>query len=640
MLRKPLVISSIVVSVLILAAGSSSHAKQEAPPPSRILKTLPADAVSILELEAIEPEILKAEDDLRVLESPVPLRFAEPAEVRIKTAGHGTWEQLADGSRLWRLRVFAPGASDLNFGFTRYRLPPGATLHIASLDHDYYQGPYTWEDNEIHGEFWSPVVPGEWAVIELFVPAYPAFDPELELGRVGRGFRDLFQLRVTSLKRGACNINVICPEGDPWRDQIRSVARITISGSFLCTGQLINNTSENGTPYFLTAQHCIEESSAAPSVVAYWNYESPGCGDPAGGSLGQNQSGSTWIASHPLSGGTDFTLVELDDQPSPSWNVYYSGWDARDLTPSSTTTIHHPSGDEKSISFDSDPPTATSYGSNTPSASGTHWRIGDWNIGTTEGGSSGCCLFDDATNRCIGTLSGGLAPCGNDEPDWYGRFSRQWTGGGTSGTRLSDWLDPGSTGAFFLDGKNAGGGGVSCTNVVLEPGFEGGSGSAWSESSSNGFPLITTTLPRSGSYSAWLGGLDNEVSQLWQSPPIDAAATSATLSYWYWINSGDACGYDTGELRINGVPASGHEYDLCATTDTGDYVPSATVNLLSHAGTSPEIRFYVETDSSLVSSLFIDDVVLEVCVPVAGPDLIFSDGFESGTTSAWSNTVP
>ena len=59
-------------------------------------------------------------------------------------------------------------------------------------------------------------------------------------------------------KRGSCNINVVCPDGDPWRNQIRSVARITMSGMFVCTGQLINNTAQDDTPYFLTAQHCIE----------------------------------------------------------------------------------------------------------------------------------------------------------------------------------------------------------------------------------------------------------------------------------------------------------------------------------------------------------------------------------------------
>ena len=135
-----------------------------------------------------------------------------------------------------------------------------------------------------------------------------------------------------------------------------------------------------------------------------------------------------------------------------------SGWDARDQVPNSTTTIHHPSGDEKSISFDFDPPTVTRYIEDDPTAGASHWRIADWDEGTTEGGSSGGCLYDDSSKRCIGTLSGGYAACGNDDPDWYGRTAKQWTGGGTDGTRLSTWLDKANTGAMFLDGKNAEGG--------------------------------------------------------------------------------------------------------------------------------------------------------------------------------------
>jgi hypothetical protein len=43
----------------------------------------------------------------------------------------GTWEQLPEG-RLWRLRVSSKGATDLNFGFTQFWLPEGASLYVMS----------------------------------------------------------------------------------------------------------------------------------------------------------------------------------------------------------------------------------------------------------------------------------------------------------------------------------------------------------------------------------------------------------------------------------------------------------------------------------------------------------------------------
>ena len=230
--------------------------------------------------------------------------------------------------------------------------------------------------------------------------AVDALQAVVEIGRVNHGYRFFADEKNAEVaKRGACNINVICPEGDPWRNQIRSVAHISISGMYVCTGQLINNTAEDDRPLLLTAQHCVEQENEAPTVVAYWNFESPNCADFAGGNLDTNQSGSTWISSWSLNDGSDFTLVELDQDPSPSWNLYFVGWDARDITPASTTTIHHPSGDEKSISFDYDPPTTTAYLSDMSDTGETHWRIADWDEATTEGGSSGACRAASTSPR-------------------------------------------------------------------------------------------------------------------------------------------------------------------------------------------------------------------------------------------------
>jgi len=95
--------------------------------------------------------------------------------VAITPFTHGTWEVLPGGDRLWRLRVSCPGATDINLGFTRFRLPRGATLHLTSETTDYYQGPYTWRDNREHGQFWTPVVPGDLAVLEVYIPADAPF---------------------------------------------------------------------------------------------------------------------------------------------------------------------------------------------------------------------------------------------------------------------------------------------------------------------------------------------------------------------------------------------------------------------------------------------------------------------------------
>src|SRR3974377_2161665 len=94
-------------------------------------------------------------------------RMAAPArwgavgqKVAITPLTHGTWEQLPDG-RLWRLRISAKGATDLNLVCTTYWMPEGATLHLSAESEDYYQGPFTAQDNNAQGQFWTPVVPGD-----------------------------------------------------------------------------------------------------------------------------------------------------------------------------------------------------------------------------------------------------------------------------------------------------------------------------------------------------------------------------------------------------------------------------------------------------------------------------------------------
>jgi len=79
---------------------------------------------------------------------------------------------------------------------------------------------------------------------------------ELEIGSVNRGFRDLVPDRVSQPSHHSCPVDTACSAADNHRDQVRSVGLYTNSGTRSCTGALLNNTSGDGTPYFLTARHC------------------------------------------------------------------------------------------------------------------------------------------------------------------------------------------------------------------------------------------------------------------------------------------------------------------------------------------------------------------------------------------------
>lgn len=438
----------LTILILILMYPIWGVAQSDKEPKSFSLQGQSLNQVDRKVLSKVNADSLLAEDQKRGRspERPEPLRFAVAEDVSFNLDNAGTWENVP-GGRIWRLRIHSPGALSHNLGIIRFEIPEGVNLWIYNPTREQVEGAYMSRDRSNKGSLWTPVIEGDEIVVELFVPTGTS-QPVVEIGKANRGYRN-FQ-KALAEKAGSCNNNVICLEGDPWRNQIRSVARYTIDGTSLCSGQLMNNTAQDFTPYFLSANHCGVTTANDHTLVFYWNFQSATCSTISGSSTASNQTGATFRASYAPS---DFLLVELDPgEILPAFNVFFSGWDASGAAPASTVCIHHPSGDEKSISFNTNAVTSTDYLSSVVNAAEDHWRVDDWEDGTTEGGSSGSGLWDAATRRIVGQLHGGYASCSSLAADWYGKLSVSWTGGGTNATRLSNWLDPGSTGTLAIDG--------------------------------------------------------------------------------------------------------------------------------------------------------------------------------------------
>ncbi len=442
----------LVLSLALLSCWAQLVLAAE-PPAVLDFQLDPVGTVPILRTDPLDTAALAAED-ARSAGTDAPYRFAVPQQVAVTCAESGRWEEPTPLHRVWRLRVVAPGALSVNLGFTVFDLPPGGRLSLYPTD---LRGPddprgvrvFRAGDEDLLGQLWTPVVLADDIVVEVVVPTGAA-RPRVELAAVNRGYRLFGALdrEAAHDKAGSCNIDVVCPEGDDWREEINSVGVYTIDGIWKCTGALVNNTSLDGAPLFLTAYHCNNSMEQyANTVVVYWNYQSPVCGQHGGGTLDDFSTGAIFRATYQTS---DFTLIELDDPLDSQFGCTLAGWDRRDLAPGSAVTIHHPSTDEKSISFENDPLTVTTYLQNDVPGDGTHLRITDWDLGTTEPGSSGSPLFDPE-HHIIGQLHGGYAACGNDLSDWYGRLYTSWEGGGTPDSRLKDWLDPAGTGVVSLD---------------------------------------------------------------------------------------------------------------------------------------------------------------------------------------------
>jgi lysyl endopeptidase len=385
-----------------------------------------------------------------------PFRFGYEHITNYGLQNSGTWQTTDDGDKVWKIKFSSPGALSMNVIFNDFFIPNGASVHLYNKETDMVVGAYTAQNNNVNNMLGSDLIKGEAVVIEYFEPIEVAGQGRLLIGMVVHGYVDINNWYPVKIgESGTCNKDVVCWDACDWLDEIRSVARIAAGGG-LCTGTLINNTSEDGTPYFLTANHCGPSSMG--SAVFKFNYNSTNCSsssaNASGATNGNSINGSTFKASNAAS---DFGLIELNSIPPASYEVFYAGWENEGALPQIGVGIHHPSGDVKKLAFDDDPLTSASGLS---SVSNSEWRIEAWERNTTtEGGSSGSGLWDE-NHHLVGQLHGGQANCSNSINDYYGKFSMSWTGNGSSSSssRLSDWLDPTGTGVTSLDGFDPNGG--------------------------------------------------------------------------------------------------------------------------------------------------------------------------------------
>lgn len=401
---------------------------------------------------AIPLEELRASDLITDQYKDLPYRFGYEHAVAVDMTTQGTWSER-DGERFCHLAIACPGALAISLRFDSFNLPKGSQLFISSPDGREYLGSFDHRNNKSHGRLACGLIQGEKIIIEYSAPSELAQQPALVIGEIVHGYRPFAKsafvqeaLRGPFGNAGGCEVNVNCPEGADWQVEKRSVAIITQGGSGLCTGAMVNNTANDGTPYFLTANHCTQGSNTG-NWVFYFNHESAGC-NGSNGPTTDLISGADLVANN---AGSDFALLLLNDTPPASYNVQYAGWDATDDEAASTSAvcIHHPSGDIKKISFEDDAP----YFSTGNGAA--VWWIDNWELGVTEPGSSGSPLFNQ-DHRIIGQLFGGASACsgsqGNGQYDFYGRFGVSWNTGNSAPTRLIDWLDPSGTGQLVLDG--------------------------------------------------------------------------------------------------------------------------------------------------------------------------------------------
>jgi hypothetical protein len=376
-----------------------------------------------------------------------PLHFAYPHFVELSPENSGHSTVLDDGRLVWQLVISSPGAYSLNLIFDKFNLVEGDSLFIYDPSGETVLGAFTAENNKPWGGLATAPVPGEMAVVEWRRQNTGKEGGQIMIGAVNHDFLNVFNhlgLKIGGFgDSGDCHPDMSCYDEEVFQASGRAECKIIVNGTDLCSGTLLNNTRNDGTPYFLTAGHCMGSGTPSPeSVVFIFNYEVPQCQDYIEGVSSQTLSGSTLRA---FADSLDFCLLEMSGKPPVSYRAYYAGWDLTTTPQTSGYCIHHPQGDVKKIAISTTPPLATTFSSNSllgnPFVKNSHWNIAEWEVGTTEGGSSGGGLFL-SNNQYIGLLSGGAATCKSPYNDYFVRLNKIWDHVSSDDASVQSWLNP------------------------------------------------------------------------------------------------------------------------------------------------------------------------------------------------------
>ena len=388
-------------------------------------------------------------------------RVSVPTPVQYNLTNQGKWYGLSNGDRIWRMKIQCSNATGMAFMLKQVKIPIGAKLDLYSVDGKHKLNSYKSSDVNPKGNLLAGPVAGTEIMLEYYEPLTVKGQGKFSIFQVQRMYKDFFRATNSADPQrdfgdaAACNVNVNCIESDYFDDVKKSVVRILMmmeEGMVYCTGSLLNNTTEDMTPYILTAFHCASEFTPVYDFYRFdFNYTSATCAEPNQEPEYQSLLGCTMVSGNADS---DFELLRIFQSIPSTYDVYFAGWNRlQNYRPDTTTMIHHPSGDIKKISQEFSQIVifnATIDWDNDLVTSGrSHYRA-FFDLGGFQGGSSGAPIFDD-DGSVIGQLHGGDAGCDNPK-GFSGRFVNSWVGGGSSSTRLREWLDPINAGNIIQPG--------------------------------------------------------------------------------------------------------------------------------------------------------------------------------------------
>jgi len=411
-------------------------------------------------------------DNNRANAKRVAIGITRPVTVALPKAADLDWHDVPGG---WAAQavVRSPDAGALRLSLDLAGVPESVQMvFFGSAWPSRLEGPVSvGEIKDRTQAWWSPVTDGDTQTIEFFVPS--GIDP-LQLPLRVTGVSHLFATLSSGFHKttqdigssGSCNVDIQCSSlksSQAFLNMRNAVAQMVFvsddggghTGTFLCTGQLLNDTdSTTQIPWFFSANHCFENETTplktpaqmqtvANTLTTLWFFEAATCGSQTvSPNFVQQSGGATYIYNN---AGADILFLRLASNPPAG--AFYAGWNANALSVGTgIVVVHHPSGDLKKVSVGSvvaeTPPQPTPAGGAT-----TLFHEVKYSSGTTEGGSSGSGLytFDGSDYQLRGGLFGGGAFCTSpNDSDWYSEFDKAYPA-------LAAYLSPAATQIDYSD---------------------------------------------------------------------------------------------------------------------------------------------------------------------------------------------
>lgn len=393
------------------------------------------------------------------------LYFAHKFYVHLRPENSGVRFATNEGMTVWRVGIRSRHAYSLNILFTRFHIPEGARVFVYNSDQSEILGSYTSQNNTDYKMLPIQPISGDKLIVEYQEPDNASFKGEIEIGEVNHDFTNIFRAGLEPRDPvQSCHPNVVCYPEDVKAGS--GVVGLIINGNTFCTGSIVNNTSQDGTPYLLTATHCLNSNYdadfianskyqvVASNIVAFFNYQSPVCPTDIRGNVQMSMASADSVL---ISEKHDISLLKLKQKPPKEYMPIYLGWNVSSNPTAPFHGIHHPNGGIKKVAIDNDALTIGSFDNPRFNMEpNVHWVVKAWDTGSTEGGSSGSPLLD-TQKRILGTLTGGESYCtGNRGPDVYAALYKFWTVQGSlrNSNSIKHYLDPKNSGFLTCDPYN------------------------------------------------------------------------------------------------------------------------------------------------------------------------------------------